>query len=126
MRVRATVQWVAAQGLAVHVVSSAPAPLLQPLSRHLNVDRVLGAELESDDQGRATGRSQGVLPVGEGKAERIRASDGDPVVLAVGSSKLDIPMLRCSERVAWAINPDAELRAVASREGWLVSEEPEE
>ena len=119
--VRAVCRWAHARGMRSHVVSATPAPVLAPLRRHLPIDHVHGLELEVDERGRCTGRVAGVPTIGDGKAERLRAMAEDPVLLAVGNSVLDIPMLRLSVGVAWAVNPDTALREAAAREGWLMS-----
>ncbi len=123
VRVRATVQWMHKLGFSVYIVSGTPDLVLEPLKRHLSVDGVFGLGLEIDDDGRATGQSAGIATVGVGKAERIRAASRDPVRLAVGNSVLDIPMLKLSTGIAWAVNPDVDLRGVAETSGWLVTAE---
>lgn len=124
-RVRAVLKWARTARLAIFVVSGTPAVVLEPLARQLDIDRILGIELEFDEDERATGRADGVTTVGVGKAERVRAESDVPVRLAAGNSVLDIPMLRMSTGVAWAINPDRTLRSVAEQAEWLISHEPE-
>jgi len=126
MQVRATVRWAEEHGFTVFVVSATPSPVLQPLKRHLPVADVLALDLEFDVLGHATGNPAGVTTVGSGKAERVRAASRAPVQIAVGNSILDIPMLRMSTGVAWAINPDSALREAAEREGWLITHETQE
>lgn len=125
-RVRATIGWAREHAFTVFVVSASPSPVLQPLARHLPVDRVLGLDLEFGDDGRATGRPEGIVTTGAGKAESVRAESLLPVQLVAGDSVLDIPMMRLSCGVAWAINPDSTLREVAEREGWLITAETPE
>ena len=122
-RVRATMVWARQHGFTVFVVSASPAPVLQPLNDLLPVDRVFGLELEFDEGGCATGRPDGIVTTGTGKAEQVRAESLLPVQLAVGDSCLDVPMMRLSSGVAWAINPDSALREVAEREEWLITTE---
>lgn len=124
--VRATIQWATEQGFTVFVVSASPAPVLRPLTRYLPVDQVFGLELAFDDAGLATGQPDGVVTTGTGKAERVRMESRLSVHLAVGDSCLDVPMMRLSSGVAWAINPDDVLREVAEREQWLVTTETPE
>lgn len=123
--VRAAIAAVRAAGLRAIVVSATPTPVFGPLGEHLTVDGVLALDLEFDAAGRATGRASGIPTIGEGKAVRIRASTGEPVLLAAGNSRLDRAMLELSEGIAWTMNPDTELRAVAERAGWLITEEAE-
>ena len=124
-RVRAVLKWARSRDMAIFVVSGTPAIVLEPLRRHLDIDRVFGIELEYDTDGRATGKSTGITTVGVGKAERVRAETDMPVQLAAGNSVLDVPMLRMSTGVSWAINPDRTLRSVAEQAGWFISQEPE-
>ena len=119
----AALRWAAQHGAVVHVVSGTPTPVLEPLPRLLPLAGVLALDLEVDAQGRATGRAAGTPSVGEGKCTRVLAATPRPVLLAAGNSALDVPLLRMSRGLAWAVNPDAELRQTAQREGWLVTED---
>jgi phosphoserine phosphatase len=123
----AALDWLKQLGYAVYLVSGTPSPILSPLPHHLPSapDGILALDLEFDAQGRATGRSAGIPTVGAGKAQRLRAETRAPILLAVGNSSLDLEMLQLSSGVAWAINPDRELRALAEREGWLITREDE-
>ena len=123
-----TLGWLAGEGYTLFVVSGTPASVLEPLPRHLPGDiaaEVLAVELEfelRDGVERATGRKAGVVTVGEGKAERLRAATSEPVALAAGNSVLDIAMLDLSERYRWAVDPDDTLRAHAHSRGWLITD----
>ena len=75
-----------------------------------------------DPQGRATGRHAGVPTSGAGKAHALRRRTADPVYLAAGNSVLDVEMLQLSDDLCWAIEPDRELRRIAEREGWLITD----
>ena len=123
----ATLRWVVELGFSVYTVSGTPSLVLEPLPAHLPVEMtgILALEMEFDADGLATGRSTGIPTVGAGKAQRVSAETEAPVLLAVGNSSLDIEMLQLSEHVAWAINPDPDLRAVAEREGWIITAEEE-
>jgi HAD superfamily phosphoserine phosphatase-like hydrolase len=123
--VRAAIDAVRATGLRAIVVSGTPTPVFGPLREHLEVDGVLALDLEFDAAGRATGRHAGIPTVGEGKAARLRDTHTEPLLLAAGNSHLDHAMLALSEGIAWAVNPDAALRAAAEQAGWLITEEPE-
>ncbi len=46
------------------------------------------------------------------------------MLVAVGNSILDIEMVALSEDVRWAVEPDTALRAIAERDGWLITTLP--
>lgn len=125
-----TLCWLAEEGYAIYVVSGTPAPVLEPALDHMPGDvaaQVLAVDLEfeaSDGEERATGRSTGIVTVGEGKAERLRAATSEPIALAVGNSVLDVAMLELSERFRWAVDPDDILRTQAESRGWLITDDP--
>ena len=104
--------------------------MLEPALDHMPGDvaaQVLAVDLEfeaSDGEERATGRSTGIVTVGEGKAERLRAATSEPIALAVGNSVLDVAMLELSERFRWAVDPDDILRTQAESRGWLITDDP--
>ena len=123
-----TLGWLAGEGYAIFIVSGTPAPVLEPVHEYLPggvAAQVLALELELEvraGEERATGRSSGVVTVGEGKAERLRAATSAPLALAVGNSVLDVAMLELSERFRWAVDPDDTLRAHAESRGWLITD----
>lgn len=120
-----TLRRLAAAGFSIYVVSATPRPVLEPLVQYLPVpaDHILGLELEVNEDGRATGRPHGIVTCGIGKAQALRRLTAAPVFFAAGNSVLDVEMLRLSEDVRWVIEPDAELREIAEREGWLITDE---
>ena len=120
-----TLRRLEAQGFSVYVVSGTPRPVLEPLVEHLpvRVDHILALELEVDADGQATGGHHGVVTCGTGKAQALRDRTAAPVYLAAGNSVLDVEILRLSDDVRWVIKPDAKLREVAVREGWLITDE---
>jgi len=126
MAVRTTLQWLRQNRLPIYVVSPAAAVLLEPLARSLPAERVLGRELAVDAAGRYTGEAADRGAWGESIAARLGEQTAAGVQLAAASSALDLPLLRLSQGISWAVNPDAELAAVAAREGWLLTTEPEE
>jgi len=126
MAVRTTLQWLRQHRLPIYVVSSAASVLLEPLARSLPADRVLGRELAVDAAGRYTGEAAEREDARESVASRLAQLAAAPVQVAASCSALDLPMLRLSQGVSWAVNPDAELTEVAQREGWLLTTEPEE
>jgi phosphoserine phosphatase len=77
-----------------------------------------------DQDGRLTGELDGPLMYGEGKVAALRgfAADHDLELAecwAYSDSASDLPMLRTVGSPV-AVNPDAELAAVAGSEGWRV------
>ena len=84
----------------------------------------IGTRYEITADGRLTGRIDGPFIYGEGKVEAMRGfADGHDIDLAsswaYSDSASDLPMLRAVGNPV-AVNPDAELRAVAEREGWRI------
>jgi phosphoserine phosphatase len=122
----ATFRWLAEHGFALFVVSGTPRLVLEPLAQHLPVakGRIVALELGVDRQGRATGGPSGVVTCGTGKAVRLREAWSGPVLLAAGNSVLDIEMLQLSEVWRWVIDPDPQLRALATRSGWPIYDTP--
>lgn len=126
-RVVAALREAKALGLTTCVVSASPTLVLEPLRRHVPVDHVLGLDAAVEGE-RLTGDVAGVPTFGPGKVTRA-VSLGLPILLAAGNSELDVPLLRASEGVAWAVNPDQELAAAAEAAEdagtpWLVTFEP--
>src|SRR5262245_55323605 len=122
----ATFRWLAEQGFAMYVVSGTPRVVLEPLTQHLPVaqDHILALELAVDPQGRATGGPSGIVTCGPGKAARLREARATPVLMAAGNSVLDREMLQLSEAVAWVVDPDPRLRALAASAGWPIYTTP--
>jgi HAD superfamily hydrolase (TIGR01490 family) len=93
---------------------------------HLGFAQLIATDCETDDHGRFTGRSRGVLNMREGKLLRLQDWLGaQQLMLADCESTLysdsinDLPLLGAVTR-AVAVNPDARLAAVAAERGWPV------
>lgn len=116
---RALVAALVAQGCEIWLVSSSSQWVIAAGARALSLDpaRVLAAAAELE-AGVVTERLVR-LPSGAGKADAIRSVIGRQPDMAFGNSRWDIEMLRLARR-PWAINPSAELEAVAVRAGWPV------
>ncbi|ACU54356.1 HAD-superfamily subfamily IB hydrolase, TIGR01490 [Acidimicrobium ferrooxidans DSM 10331] len=76
--------------------------------------------------GRLSGTVPGTLPIGEARADLVRqlaARYEIPLAdtIAYADSTSDLPMLEAAG-TAVAVNPDAKLRALAKRRGWLIEE----
>jgi HAD superfamily hydrolase (TIGR01490 family) len=112
-------------GRMVVVISSSPVEVVEPLGTYLGVDRVIGTKSELDEHGRYTGRLE-FYAYGEGKAEAIREL-ADELGLSVedsyaySDSITDAPMLELVGHPV-AVNPDKELRALATERDWQIVE----
>jgi HAD superfamily hydrolase (TIGR01490 family) len=110
-------------GQRVWLVTATPVELANILARRLGLTGALGTVAESAD-GVYTGRLAGGLLHGEAKAAAIRAlAQREHLDLsrssAYSDSANDLPMLNLVGH-PHAVNPDAELRAVARERGWPV------
>jgi phosphatidylglycerophosphatase C len=86
------VQSHASEGHELVIVTASPELYVAPIGERLGFDAVLGTRLETDGNGRLTGRLQGRNCRGAEKVERLRAwlgSDGDVTVYAYGDSSGD-------------------------------------
>jgi HAD superfamily hydrolase (TIGR01490 family) len=112
-----------AAGQRVWLVTATPVELANILARRLGLTGALGTVAESV-QGVYTGRLVGSLLHGEAKAEAIRAlavREGLDLsrCTAYSDSANDLPMLSLVGH-PHVVNPDAELRDEARRNGWPV------
>jgi HAD superfamily hydrolase (TIGR01490 family) len=112
-------------GRRVVVVSASPEEIVRPLCRYLGIVDVLATRSEIDDQGRYTGQIERYV-YGPGKAEAISAmAAAEGIDLAASysysDSATDIPMMEMVGHPV-AVNPDAQLRALALDRGWEVRE----
>jgi HAD superfamily hydrolase (TIGR01490 family) len=110
-------------GQRVWLVTATPVELATVISQRLGLTGALGTVAESAD-GVYTGRLVGGLLHGEAKAAAVASlAEREGLDLtrcsAYTDSSNDLPMLQLVGHPN-AVNPDAELRAVARREGWPV------
>ena len=110
-------------GQRVWLVTATPVELATVISQRLGLTGALGTVAESAD-GVYTGRLVGGLLHGEAKAAAVGSLAGREGLdltrcSAYSDSSNDLPMLQLVGHPN-AVNPDAELRAVARREGWPV------
>ena len=110
-------------GQRVWLVTATPVELAQIIAHRLGLTGALGTVSEVRD-GRYTGRLVGEMMHGEAKAEAIKAlaeREGLslPHCAAYSDSINDLPMLSLVGTPV-AINPDADLKAVAREQGWAV------
>ena len=108
-------------GQRVWLVTATPVELATVISQRLGLTGALGTVAESAD-GVYTGRVVGGLLHGEAKAVAVASlAEREGLDLtrcsAYSDSSNDLPMLQLVGHPN-AVNPDAELRAEARREGW--------
>src|SRR5882757_2107155 len=110
-------------GQRVWLVTATPVELASVISQRLGLTGALGTVAESQD-GVYTGRLVGGLLHGEAKAAAVASlAEREGLDLArcsaYSDSSNDLPMLQLVGHPN-AVNPDAELRAEARRQGWPV------
>ena len=111
-----------ALGRRIYIVSSSPEEIVRPLAEHLGVDDVIATRVEVVD-GRYTGELE-FYCYGPQKAEAMaEVAAREDVDLsesyAYSDSITDAPMLEAVGHPV-AVNPDRDLRKVASKKGWQV------
>lgn len=112
------------EGRATFIVSAAGNELVELVARVLGMEGGVGTRYEVDADGNLTGELDGPFMYGKGKLEGMqRFADSHDIDLseswAYSDSASDLPMLRAVAN-AVAVNPDAELAAVAREKGWQV------
>jgi HAD superfamily hydrolase (TIGR01490 family) len=110
-------------GVPVYILTAASQEMADLLAHVLAFDGGLGSRSEIVD-GRYTGRPAGPFNYREGKVVSMRElAEREGVDLdasfAYSDSESDLPMLRAVGHPV-VVNPDAELRRIASDEGWEV------
>lgn len=111
------------------VLSTASSRILaEPSALALGIEDLLATELQTDAQGRFTGRTRGTLNMREGKLARLRdwlAGQGDDVDAALAAATFysdsinDLPLLLAVGQPC-AVDPDARLLLEAQRRHWPV------
>jgi HAD superfamily hydrolase (TIGR01490 family) len=110
-------------GVPVYILTAASQEMADLLAHVLAFDGGLGSRSEIVD-GRYTGRPAGPFNYREGKVLSMRELAEDEGIdlqlsFAYSDSESDLPMLRAVGQPV-VVNPDAELRRIAEREGWEV------
>jgi len=110
-------------GQRVWLVTATPVELAQIIAQRLGLTGALGTVSEVV-AGRYTGRLVGEMMHGEAKAEAVKALAAQEGLAlarcsAYSDSTNDLPMLSLVGKPV-AINPDADLRAVAREQGWQI------
>jgi HAD superfamily hydrolase (TIGR01490 family) len=111
-------------GRPTFIVSAAGNGLVELLAQVLGMDGGIGTAYAVDAEGLLTGELDGPFMYGEGKVRAMRDfAERHDVDLAeswgYSDSASDLPMLRAVGHPV-AVNPDAELAAIAKEEGWQV------
>jgi HAD superfamily hydrolase (TIGR01490 family) len=111
-------------GRRVYIVTAAAHELAEKLSQVMGFDGAIGSHLSEVRDGCYTGRATGAFIYGEAKALAVREiAERDGVDLsasyAYSDSASDRPMLELVGHPV-AVNPDAELAALAAEHGWEV------
>jgi HAD superfamily hydrolase (TIGR01490 family) len=111
-------------GRPVYIVTAASHDTAEMIAHVLGFDGGLGTPLETDGEGRYTGRLSGPFAYREGKPKLIRKlAEVEGIDLtesyAYSDSESDLPMLRAVGHPV-AVNPDGPLLRVAREEGWDV------
>ena len=109
-------------GRLICIVSSSPAEIVEPLADMLRVDRWIATRPQVKD-GKYTGELE-FYAYGPQKVEAIRElAEADEIDLsgsyAYTDSVTDMPMLEAVGNPV-VVNPDKELRRIASERGWTV------
>ncbi len=111
-------------GQPVYIVTAAAHELAEVLAHVMAFDGAIGSQLSEVVDGRYTGRATGAFLYGEAKAQAIRAIAAREgldlsTCYAYSDSASDLPMLSAVGHPV-AVNPDAELEAIARAQGWEV------
>jgi len=111
-------------GRRVYIVTAAAHELAEKLAQVMSFDGAIGSHLSEVQDGRYTGRATGAFIYGAAKAlavEEIALRDGLDLSasFAYTDSASDVPMLELVGHPV-AVNPDAELAALARQRGWEV------
>lgn len=112
-------------GRTVVVISSSPLEIVEPLCRYLGLTDVIATRPEIDEEGRYTGALD-FHAYGPAKAEAIRElaireNVSLPDSFAYSDSITDLPMMEAVGHPV-AVNPDKELREVATERDWEILE----
>jgi HAD superfamily hydrolase (TIGR01490 family) len=112
-----------ARGRAVFIVSSSPEEVVRPLAERLGPVEVIATRTAVDEHGHYTGEME-FYCAGENKAVAIReVAERRGIELAdsyaYSDSISDLPMLDAVGHPV-AVNPDRDLRKVATERGWQV------
>jgi phosphatidylglycerophosphatase C len=88
-----------AQGVLLVIVTATPDVVVRPFARALGADMLIGTRLKVDEDGRVSGRFEGLNCRGPEKVKRLKQAFGEDVTLlaAYGDTAGDREMLRLAE-----------------------------
>jgi len=87
------------QGAVMVIVTASPETVVRPFARALGADMLIGTRLQVDEEGRVSGRFEGLNCRGPEKVARLKAAFGEDMTLlaAYGDTSGDREMLRMAE-----------------------------
>ena len=90
----------AAEGATMCIVTASPETVVAPFARRLGADRLIGTELQFDEQHRFTGRFATSNCRAHEKVRRLQAAFGDEMTLAAayGDTAGDVEMLAFAQQ----------------------------
>lgn len=114
----------AREGAVIVVVSATTCQILEPVRQFIRPDFTACTALETDKDGRCTGRSLGRICIGTEKARQVRElAEMHHIDLsksyAYSDHHADIPLLETVGFPA-VVNPTARLLRIANQRGWVV------
>ena len=113
----------AAQGCSLAVITSTNTVVARPLADWLGIETVFGAQPELFN-GRYTGKTTGVYPVGPGKVavfeDYWRRCHENPKNFAYYGDSIHDRFLLAAVGEAHAVNPGSELRNLAEKNHWHI------
>ena len=119
-----SVHHLAALGYEQWIVTGSPTDTMLPLLQLLPFVKVVGMDFEVDDDGRITGRLDGISCAGQGKADKVRSLAGDrPIAVAGGNGSLDAAMMELADQ-PWSIYPNGSFEEYSRERGWPVLRRP--
>lgn len=123
--VRAIIAAHAAKGHTVVIASSATPPQIAPAAKDLGITHILATEFEVDETGVLTGKIDGSIKWGKGKADAIVEFAGAHGLdlsqsYAYSNGAEDVPMLEAVGKPR-PLNPDEALELIADSRGWPAS-----
>jgi HAD superfamily hydrolase (TIGR01490 family) len=113
------------EGRRVFIVSASPEEVVRPLARYIGVEDVIATRTGVDEHGRYTGEVE-LYVYGPAKADAVLAAADDAGIslgdsYAYSDSISDLPLLELVGH-PHAVNPEKELRDVATDRGWPILE----
>ena len=117
----ATLHYLDTRGFTIVVVSATARLLLEPVLGLLPIGEILAMEFLCDNKGDFSGKTPEPSPAGSGKALVIQEKYGDSLEFAAGNSQLDADFMLLARQKAWAYEPDATLKALASANSWFLT-----